>query len=422
MTYGFSGLNKNLNSNRNNGFNIGNAIKAGSIIIPARIISIILDETHPRFTELGEWNALGAVEYELVENPDVNQQHPTAYPLSPNVKNYPLINEIIYLISLPNTEIGETNVSKRPYYINIVGLWNHPHHNAYPTTPNVPTPGQSKDYTQTQAGSIRRVTDQSTEIFLGKTFKERSNIHPLLPFEGDVIQEGRWGNSIRFGSTVTNPPSSTIINNWSETGKNGDPIVIIRNGQGSQTDEGWLPITENVDNDDSSIYLTSTQKIPLTASSKSYISYSSSISPDSPNEFSGRQILLNSGRLVFNAGTDHILLSAAKSINLNSQNSVNIDTKDFTVQSEKIYLGSYDANEPLLKGNLTVDVLKNLIKALKQLNNTFTDVKATPITTAPGLPTTLNPVIIGKATTLNTTLIDIENQLKDLTSKYNYTV
>jgi hypothetical protein len=244
----------------------------------------------------------------------------------------------------------------------------------------------------------------------------------LLPFEGDVIQEGRWGNSIRFGSTITNPPSSTIINNWSETGKNGDPIVIIRNGQGSQTDEGWLPITENVDNDDSSIYLTSTQKIPLTASSKSYISYSSSISPDSPNEFSGRQILLNSGRLVFNAGTDHILLSAAKSINLNSQNSVNIDTKDFTVQSEKIYLGSYDANEPLLKGNLTVDVLKNLIKALKQLNNTFTDVKATPITTAPGLPTTLNPVIIGKATTLNTTLIDIENQLKDLTSKYNYTV
>jgi hypothetical protein len=39
-------------------------------------------------------------------------------------------------------------------------------------------------------------TDQSTEIFLGTTFKERSNIHPLLPFEGDVIQEGRWGNSI----------------------------------------------------------------------------------------------------------------------------------------------------------------------------------------------------------------------------------
>jgi hypothetical protein len=422
MTYGFSGLNKNLNSNRNNGFNIGTALKTGTIIIPARVISIILDESHPKFLDLGEWNALGAIEYELVENPNVNQQYSIAYPLSPNVKNYPLINEVVYLISLPNDLLGETNVSKRPYYINIVSLWNHPHHNAYPSLSNESDPPQQKDYIQTQAGSTKIVTDNNKKIFLGKTFEERSNIHPLLPFEGDVIQEGRWGNSIRFGSTITNPPSSTIINNWSETGKNGDPIVIIRNGQGSQTDEGWLPITENVDNDDSSIYLTSTQKIPLTASSKSYISYSSSISPDSPNEFSGRQILLNSGRLVFNAGTDHILLSAAKSINLNSQNSVNIDTKDFTVQSEKIYLGSYDANEPLLKGNLTVDVLKNLIKALKQLNNTFTDVKATPITTAPGLPTTLNPVIIGKATTLNTTLIDIENQLKDLTSKYNYTV
>ena len=418
MDYGLSGLNKNLNSNASN-LSLGLAVSdLKNLITAVRVKNIVLDNTYPNFKAIGGWNALGTIEYELVISTTTTPL--LAYPLNPNCKNYPLINEIVYLISLPNTNIGASNTSVKKYYINTVGLWNHPHHNAYPVSPNNLPPTQNKDYKQIQAGSVRRVTDQSTETFLGKTFKERSNIHPLLPFEGDVIQEGRWGNSIRFGSTITNPPSSTIINNWSETGKNGDPITIIRNGQGSQTDEGWLPITENVDNDDSSIYLTSTQKIPLTASSKSYISYSSSISPDSPNEFSGRQILLNSGRLVFNAGTDHILLSAAKSINLNSQKSVNIDTKDFTVQSEKIYLGSYDANEPLLKGNLTVDVLKNLIKALKQLNNTFATLTTLP--TVPGLPTALNPVIIGKATTLNTTLIDIENQLKDLTSKYNYTV
>jgi len=96
MTYGFSGLNKNLNSNRNNGFNIGTALKTETTIIPVRVISIVLNETHPKFLELGEWNALGAVEYELVENPNVNQQYPIAYPLNPNVKNYPLVNEIIY--------------------------------------------------------------------------------------------------------------------------------------------------------------------------------------------------------------------------------------------------------------------------------------------------------------------------------------
>jgi hypothetical protein len=45
---------------------------------------------------------------------------------------------------------------------------------------------------------------------------------------------------------------------------NGDPITILRNGQPTKTSpEGWIPITENINNDLSSIYLTSTQKIPF---------------------------------------------------------------------------------------------------------------------------------------------------------------
>jgi hypothetical protein len=42
-------------------------------------------------------------------------------------------------------------------------------------------------------------------------------------------------------------------------GTNGDPITILRNGQGNQTKEGWIPIVEDINNDNSSIYLTSTQ-------------------------------------------------------------------------------------------------------------------------------------------------------------------
>jgi hypothetical protein len=91
--------------------------------------------------------------------------------------------------------------------------------------------------------------------------------HQVL-LEGDVIEEGRWGNSIRIGSTVKNTP-----NNWSISGSNGDPILIIRNGQGIQTEEGWVPTIEDINNDDSSIYVTSTQNVPLIASSVSYISY-----------------------------------------------------------------------------------------------------------------------------------------------------
>jgi hypothetical protein len=371
--YGFAALNQQLNANANNGFNVANAISQANLIRAVRVLSIVLDEFHPRFKELGEWNGLGIIEYEDVNNPLPSPSLPTARPLTGNFKNLPLINEIVYLIGLPNTEIEAISSNTVEYYINIVSLWNHPHHNAFPTAPNALPPTQQKDYIQTEGGNVRRITDQSTEIFLGNTFIERSNIHPLLPFEGDIIYEGRWGNSIRIGSTVKNTP-----NNWSTTGSNGDPITIIRNGQGTQTEEGWIPVVENINNDDSSIYFTSTQQIPLQASSTSYLSYKNN-PPQIPNQYAGKQIIINSGRLVFNSTLDHILLSSKKSINLNAIENVNIDSPNTTIQSEKVYLGSKNATEPVLLGNSTIATLNTLINNL----NEFLQVCSKVVSTAP---------------------------------------
>jgi hypothetical protein len=76
-----------------------------------------------------------------------------------------------------------------------------------------------------------------------------------------MILEGRFGNSIRFGSTNASSEISNP-NNWSDSGNTGDPITIIRNGQSTNLDEkGWLPTVENINSDASSIYLTSNQRI-----------------------------------------------------------------------------------------------------------------------------------------------------------------
>ena len=376
--------------------------------IPVRIKSIILSEDHPKFKELGEWNSLGAIEFEYVSEPSgPSNKLSIAYPLYPNVKNYPLVNEIVFLITLPSTGVGLTWNASRSYYVNIVSLWNHPHHNAYPENSNVAPPSQVKDYTQTTVGSVRRVTDQSTEIYLGQTFIERSNIHPLLPFEGDVIQEGRWGNSIRFGSTVKGRQ-----NNWSTTGINGDPIIILRNGQSpSVNDEGWVPITENINEDLSSMYSTSTQNIPLEASSTSYVSYKSD-SPTNPKEYKDNpQIILNSGRLIFNTTQDHILLSSKKSINLNAILSVNIDSPDTIIQSTNVYLGSKDATESVLLGDTTVSLLKTLVQNLQS----FMQICSTLVGVPPGTPLApLNAV----ASQLITTLSQLNTNLDNTKSKY----
>ena len=283
VKYGLGALNQAFNSTNQNSFS---TTGGEGIFQPVRVKSIVLDASHPRFKELGEWNGLGIIEYEPVSLPEsVSNPLPIARPLLSNNKSYPLINEIVFLFSLPNTDIGKFTTSNDNYYLTTISLWNHPHHNAYPSQPNkLPAP-QQKDYVETGVGSVRRVTDQSTEIILGKTFFERSNIHPILPFEGDIIYEGRWGNSIRIGSTVSN-----TANNWSSTGVNGDPILIIRNGQGKQTEEGWIPITEDINNDDSSIYIASTQKIPLKVSSTLYDSYTTA--PTSPDQYNGKQILI----------------------------------------------------------------------------------------------------------------------------------
>ena len=400
-----------LNSFVNNQFTWGQGTIAQPQLVPVRVKSIILNENHPKFKELGEWNSLGAIEFEDVSNPSgPSNKLSVAYPLYPNTKNYPLINEIVFLMALPSTGIELTWNATRSYYVNIVSLWNHPHHNAYPENSFAPPPSQVKDYTQTEAGSVRRVTDQSTEVYLGQTFIERSNIHPLLPFEGDIIQEGRWGNSIRFGSTVRDRQ-----NNWSTVGVNGDPIIILRNGQSiSANDEGWIPITEDINKDLSSIYSTSTQKIPLETSSTSYVSYKSD-SPTNPKEYNSPQIILNSGRLIFNTTQDHILLSSKKSINLNAISSINIDAPNTIIQSTNVYLGSKDATESVLKGDTTTDLLRKLINNLQS----FMTICSKQVGVPPGAP--LDPLNTA-ASQLVTTLSQLNTNLDNIKSHYVKTV
>jgi hypothetical protein len=409
---GLIAINNVANSSKQNSFSTFTNMGLNSLIVTGRIISIVLDESHPRFKEFGEWNGLGTIEFDLVDSPTPpNQLYPVAKPLDPSVKSFPLINEIVYILALPNTNIGEFASTKTNYYINTIGIWNHPHHNAFPQNSNILPPSQQKDYVQTQLGSVRRVTDQSTEIFLGRTFVERGNIHPLLPFEGDKILDGRWGNSIRLGSTVKNSP-----NTWSSTGENGDPITIIRNGQGNQTDEGWIPTIEDINNDDTSIYFTSTQKIPLEASSiNDYFSYTNN-PPARPNEYAGKQIILNSGRLVFNTTEDHLLLSSIKSINLNAIESINFDTTGPVIlQAGEVYLGSKNATEPVLLGQSTINLLQTLLQELA----TLTNILSLQVGVPPGAP--LAPTNTQAALT-NATITNLLTQLNGLMSNSVKTV
>ena len=365
--FGFGALNDGSNPGTSGTGKTLDALKLASLNSTGRVLSVVMDDTHPRYNELGGSKAIGAVELVEVSGGTAdysttvkNQNYKVAFPLQPGVKNYPLINEIVYLVSQPTKKLQQRTSAVSLYYISVVNLWNHPHHNAIPYSAGSNTPANSKNYQDTVLGSTNKLTDSSGEIKFGNYFIERPNIYPLQPFEGDIIYEGRWGNSIRLTGTAPKR------NPWSSEGTQGDAIIIIRNGQTDNANKnGWDFTTEDINTDASSIYLTTTQKIPL-VSNANYFSYKSN-PPTKPDEYTGKQIIINSGRLVFNTTEDHLILSSAQSINLSSTKTVNVDASEMTIQTEKIYLGSKSASEPLLLGDTTAELLKEMIAILKDL-------------------------------------------------------
>jgi len=377
--FGFAGLNSNLNSTDTTS-NLGTQIsELFSKTVSARVKDIILDDTHPDFGRYGEWNGIGTIKFEIVNFQTGNPpEKPTAKPLFPQFRYFPLVNEIVYLIKLPDSDIGDQTSSESYYYLNSVAIWNHPHHNAYPNLfDGVKDKEQQKDYQDIEGGSVRRVTDESTEIQLnspevGGTFVEKPNIHPILPFAGDNIVEGRFGNSIRLGNT-SKSKSILYKNNWSGAGENGDPITILRNGQPfDASEEGSFPIIENINKDLSSIYLTSYQSIPLKSDFTSYPALSTP--PTSLGAYDNPQVIINSGRLVFNTNMDSIIMNSNKSISLSSIEDLGLYSKNgnVTLNGKNIRIGDINAKQSLVLGDTFMEQFKQLLVSLSLLMESLT--------------------------------------------------
>tara|TARA_R110001592_G_scaffold60684_1_gene184702 strand:- start:10238 stop:12379 length:2142 start_codon:yes stop_codon:yes gene_type:complete len=272
-------------------------------LMSAKVGKIILDGSTEFAAQYGGYDAVGTIFYTRPNNTaktdssnaafdelNIDERFEgTARPLFPWMKYYPLINEIVLIISSTSrNEIGG-KTDPQAYYLPSINIWNHPHHNNYPAVQNYQEE-EDKPAKYANAGIMRRETDSTKEIDipLGAYFVEQLGIKPLQPYEGDLIVEGRFGNSIRLGATA----KSTIItssqeNNWSYGGgPNGDPITIIRNGQSDELDDqGWVHTVEDINRDPSSIYLTSNQLIQeFIPSSLNWRSYKAVVAPNDQEE------------------------------------------------------------------------------------------------------------------------------------------
>lgn len=268
---------------------------------------------------------------------DYNDQSIYCTPANINIKQIPLIGEHVFIYRGVTSESNDNKVRTQWYYLSTLPLQSSIHHNSLP--------GTTKK-AQTQKTDINSSVPKSTQdgnvsqqTALGNTFHERSDIPFLQPFEGDLLIEGRFGNSIRFGSTHTGTGKYSQVQSSAFSGDAGSPIIILSNRKPSTPKKFTL---ENVNDDYSSIYLTSPNQEIKTIQLSKELTRS--------NGFNGSQFIGSADKVVLQAKTGTIVLDASKRISMNA---------------DEILFGSEGATSPLVKGDVLEQILKAMISAIR---------------------------------------------------------
>lgn len=237
---------------------------------------------------------------------------PWADPLLPHQTIQPLVGEYVLVFKMLGTY----------FYIGPINTKRQITENAHPllgVAASQPVGDLFKNQRKTALGVLTQARPNINKV--GTNFKKQ-NVNPLKPFEGDIIYQGRYGQSIRFGS------SQMVGSSLGEQ----FPNIILRAGQGPDTakttdDKGESSLTnESINQDASSIYLVSKQILGLVPATYGTNVHLSSLL-EKPFAFSGASILLNSDRVILNSKATSIFMFARKGIHLNSlEDGVTVDT------------------------------------------------------------------------------------------------
>ena len=360
-----------------------------------RVYGVVTTENTPTaamFKKVGGFNAIGTIFY-LNYNESIGvvgsmddaflNGCSIAKPISSQIANYPVLYELVNILNLPSSDTQQSPGSTFPYYT-LINLWNSVQQNAQPA---------------------------NDTANLGITFVENSNVRSLLPFEGDYIIQGRQGGSIRFSSTTKLYSDS---NEWSSIGNEDSPITIITNGLKFDPKKSYY--VEQINKDDSSLYLTSTQQLPLQTDRTGVLNPLTN--PIEASKYFNSQAILNSDRIVLNSKKDEVMLFAKTNVEISTKNIINLNAGDRVhLNSDRVFLGTVNNQLPtenIVLGGKLHDLLLNLMDTLHEFGTGI----ASAIGSPEGTPAT---DIIAAARGLCTSIDRIEKDLEGILSQQNFT-
>jgi len=327
-----------------------------------RVYGVVTTQDTPTpemFKKVGGYNGLGTIFYldydqakETTGSIDNNflDNCKTAKPLYSQFQYYPVLGELVVLEDLPAFTSQASNTAIQKYYSTTINLYNNQQQNSQPA---------------------------SNDASLGLTFVENPQIKNLLPFEGDNIIQGRQGAALRFSTTTK---LFRNLNEWSEIGADDSPITILSNGFAYNPSEKYH--VEKINQDASSIYLTTTQKIPLQTNKKGVLN--NLTNPLNVPDYFNSQIIMNSDRITLNSKRDEVMIFAATNVEVNTKNIINLnaDTR-VHLNSNSIFLGRYDNTsnnlQPVLLGNETINLLFHIQQTLTKLATYLTSTISAPV-------------------------------------------
>jgi hypothetical protein len=248
---------------------------------PAVVVDVIRDDEHPIFeketsapkVDEKEWPAgyngkedvdyswIGRVKARMIYS---QAQTPTnelnwIYPLECSVKEYPLVNEMIIISKYMGSYYYTRRLNTRNFINHDADFRTEHRYGMKSGVNSVNSPTLVGAKNKSDLGS----TINEYGSYLGNYFKANNKIRPLKHFEGDMVFESRFGNSIRFGCYEKESEidrGTSRGDGESYDGNYGNPQILIRNRQRITVDKEkkfQYNILEDINRDGSSIHITS---------------------------------------------------------------------------------------------------------------------------------------------------------------------
>ena len=305
------------------------------------------------------------------------------FPLDQNVIQYPVVGEIV---------IGFEFNDNRYYFSKL------------PAELNLPPRSVDFNISNTSGlGNNFNTLNQNTPLDQyrsGRYFTPDKDVTRLTPREGDTIISGRFGNTIRLGHNKIEK----------------SPNIKLVAGGFKYNDE---PYFENLQNDNSSIYITTNEKVE-------YSKPTSDIKELLDIDYDKPQLVFDSDRIVLNSKKDDIAIFSendvhikGRRVNIKSNEGVNINgstidinfSTETKIDSPKINIGSSSlvsavlGNEDFIK---VVDIILN-----QQIENNLIEIGEQVASPAP------NATLIAQLTEENVDLNRIKNDRTYLSKKIN---